>query len=209
MANNNHLAPKFSGGQVYYTSLIILSKSGPNRSSSSRENVKKTKFSVTVLALLRSRKKSRGPFQVHLYFCQIMSFQANIRYLICFGFGRWYRQLKGCIFTVWGRCYEDVGSLLWGCGDRYYNCLDIVGYGQCTDLKSPTGIRLNIMHSLPHIRWYIAKFKQVLCWLGPYHVEYTPSRLIWEVKQRRAWLVLAWVTGWEYHVFKPLKFFFT
>ena len=32
MANNNHLAPKFSGGQVYYTSLIILSKSGPNRS---------------------------------------------------------------------------------------------------------------------------------------------------------------------------------
>ena len=132
-----------------------------------------------------------------------MSFQANIRYLICFGFGRWYRQLKGCIFTVWGRCYEDVGSLLWGCGDRYYNCLDIVGYGQCTDLKSPTGIRLNIMHSLPHIRWYIAKFKQDLCWLGPYHVEYTPSRLIWEVKQRRAWLVLAWVTGWEYHVFKP------
>ena len=44
VANNNHLAQKFSGGQVYYTSLIILSKSGPNRSSSSRENVKKPKF---------------------------------------------------------------------------------------------------------------------------------------------------------------------
>ena len=41
VANNNHLAPKFSAGQVYYTSLIILSKSGPNRSSSSRENAKK------------------------------------------------------------------------------------------------------------------------------------------------------------------------
>ena len=50
---------------------------------------------------------------------------------------------------------------------------------------------------------YIAGFKQHDEWLGPYHVEYTPSRPIWEVKQRRAWLVLAWVTGWEYHVFKP------
>ena len=47
-------------------------------------------------------------------------------------------------------------------------------------------------------------FKTSISRLGPYHVEYTPSRPIWEVKQRRAWLVLAWVTGWEYHVFKPL-----
>ena len=39
--------------------------------------------------------------------------------------------------------------------------------------------------------------------LGPYHVERTPSRPIWEVKQRRARLVLAWVTGWEYRVPKP------
>ena len=53
VANNNHLAPKFSSGEVYYTSLIILSKSGPNRFSSSRENAKKTQFSVTVLALSR------------------------------------------------------------------------------------------------------------------------------------------------------------
>ena len=36
--------------------------------------------------------------------------------------------------------------------------------------------------------------------LRPYHVEYTRSRLISEVKQRRARLVLAWVTGWEYRV---------
>lgn len=34
----------------------------------------------------------------------------------------------------------------------------------------------------------------------PYHVEYTGSRLITEVKQHRARLVLAWVTGWEYRV---------
>ena len=39
--------------------------------------------------------------------------------------------------------------------------------------------------------------------LGPHHAEHTPSRPIWEVKQRRARLVLAWVTGWEYRVSKP------
>ena len=47
-------------------------------------------------------------------------------------------------------------------------------------------------------------FKTSISRLGPYHVEYTPSRPIWEVKQRRARLVLAWVTGWEYRVLKPL-----
>ena len=36
--------------------------------------------------------------------------------------------------------------------------------------------------------------------LRPYHVEYTSSRLITEVKQRRAQLVLGWVTAWEYWV---------
>ncbi|CAF2162185.1 unnamed protein product, partial [Rotaria magnacalcarata] len=34
----------------------------------------------------------------------------------------------------------------------------------------------------------------------PYHVEYTSSRPITEVKQRRARLVLGWVTAWEYRV---------
>ena len=34
----------------------------------------------------------------------------------------------------------------------------------------------------------------------PYHVESTGSRPITEVKLRRAGLVLAWVTGWEYPV---------
>ena len=37
--------------------------------------------------------------------------------------------------------------------------------------------------------------------LGPYHVESTGSRPITEVKQRRARLVLGWVTAWEYRVF--------
>ena len=36
--------------------------------------------------------------------------------------------------------------------------------------------------------------------LRPYHVEYTGSRLITEVKQRRARLVLGWVTAWESRV---------
>ena len=36
--------------------------------------------------------------------------------------------------------------------------------------------------------------------LRPYHVEYTSSRPITEAKQRWAWLVLGWVTAWEYQV---------
>ena len=36
--------------------------------------------------------------------------------------------------------------------------------------------------------------------LRPYHVENTSSRLIPEVKQRRAASVLGWVTAWEYAV---------
>ena len=38
------------------------------------------------------------------------------------------------------------------------------------------------------------------CRLRPYHVESTGSRPITEVKQRRARLVLGWVTAWEYRV---------
>jgi hypothetical protein len=38
------------------------------------------------------------------------------------------------------------------------------------------------------------------CRLRPYHVENTGSRPITEVKQRRARLVLGWVTAWEYRV---------
>ena len=40
--------------------------------------------------------------------------------------------------------------------------------------------------------------KRINSRLRPYHVEYTRSRPISEVKLRRAQLVLTWVTGWEY-----------
>ena len=36
--------------------------------------------------------------------------------------------------------------------------------------------------------------------LRPYHPEHTRSRLISEVKQGWAWLVLGWETAWEYQV---------
>ena len=36
--------------------------------------------------------------------------------------------------------------------------------------------------------------------LRPYYAESTGSRPITEVKQRRARLVLGWVTAWEYRV---------
>ena len=41
----------------------------------------------------------------------------------------------------------------------------------------------------------------------PYHAEYTGSRPITEVKQRRARLVLGWVTAWEHRVLLALYFF--
>ena len=40
----------------------------------------------------------------------------------------------------------------------------------------------------------------------PYHVEYTSSRPITEVKQHWAWLVLGWVTAWEPQVLLPFLF---
>ena len=44
------------------------------------------------------------------------------------------------------------------------------------------------------------EFEAIDLRLRPYHVEYTSSRPITEVKQRRARLVLGWVTAWEYRV---------
>ena len=45
----------------------------------------------------------------------------------------------------------------------------------------------------------IRYLRSVQC-LRPYHVEHTGSRPITEVKQRRARLVLGWVTAWESQV---------
>ena len=42
----------------------------------------------------------------------------------------------------------------------------------------------------------------------PYHVESTGSRPITEDKQRRAWLVLGWVTAWEHRVLLASTFYF-
>ena len=42
----------------------------------------------------------------------------------------------------------------------------------------------------------------------PYHAEYTSSRPITEVKQRRAQSVLGWVTAWEHWVLLALLFLF-
>mgnify|MGYP003465700716 FL=1 len=53
-----------------------------------------------------------------------------------------------------------------------------------------------------HDQWEIIE-KHLICYglcLRPYHVESTGSRPITEVKQRRARLVLGWVTAWEYRV---------
>ena len=50
---------------------------------------------------------------------------------------------------------------------------------------------------VPSLNQWFASY--AIC-LRPYHVENTSSRLITEVKQRRARLVLGWVTAWESRV---------
>ena len=66
--------------------------------------------------------------------------------------------------------------------------------------------------------WRVCTFKVykrtflAVCRQRPYHVESTGSRPITEVKQRRARLVLGWVTAWEHQVllatFFSFSFFF-
>ena len=51
------------------------------------------------------------------------------------------------------------------------------------------------------------ELKKHLYCLRPYHVENTGSRPISEVKQRRAWLVLRWVTTWEPQVLLAFAIF--
>ena len=51
------------------------------------------------------------------------------------------------------------------------------------------------MHAVSHILQKHVNVK-VSC-LRPYHAESTGSRPITEVNQRRAGLVLGWVTAWE------------
>ena len=59
-----------------------------------------------------------------------------------------------------------------------------------------------------HVPYHQVEFVRSFYRLRPYHVECTGSRLITEVKQRRARLVLGWVTAWEHRVQLAHLFFF-
>ena len=59
-----------------------------------------------------------------------------------------------------------------------------------------------------HFMLYIFVRKKYDSCQRPYHIEHTSSRPITEVKQRRAWLVLGWVTAWEHHVLQTHLFHF-
>ena len=54
--------------------------------------------------------------------------------------------------------------------------------------------------TLVHVIRLHERYISSVCCQRPYHVESTGSRPITEVKQRRAWLVLGWVTAWEHRV---------
>ncbi len=69
-----------------------------------------------------------------------------------------------------------------------------------TELRKKTLSRMNkITDDFMEIMNRVNETNYHKC-LRPYHVEYTSSRPITEVKQRRARLVLGWVTAWEYRV---------
>ena len=64
-------------------------------------------------------------------------------------------------------------------------------------------VSLFFLHSPPYKHYFSLIYRQ-----RPYHVESTGSRPITEVKQRRARLVLGWVTAWEHRVLLATIFFF-
>ena len=67
---------------------------------------------------------------------------------------------------------------------------------------------LSLFFSPPLHPFLYKRYFSRLCRQRPYHVESTGSRPITEVKQRRARLVLGWVTAWEHRVLLATFFSF-
>lgn len=57
-------------------------------------------------------------------------------------------------------------------------------------IKKPNGLNLKMIFF--YLLFSFDTFRQ-----GSYHLEYTPSRPIWQVKQGKAQLVLGSETSWE------------
>jgi hypothetical protein len=73
---------------------------------------------------------------------------------------------------------------------------------RCCSERYSCGFTVRLGYVLRSWNLYLfRKYKFSLTYrLRPYHVEHAGSRLITEAKQRRAWLVLGWVTAWEHRV---------
>ena len=134
--------------------------------------------------------------------CSICSYQLNIWYVPHRGTSilNWFLALGGdtgaCSgsSTGWPGIAVPPGSAHspWG---------DIISIQKSTNSQPLTLCRCSsaLFFSLVE-RCPYKPFSNYTNCLRPYHVENTSSRLITEVKQRRAWLVLGWVTAWEYQV---------
>ena len=108
-------------------------------------------------------------------------------------------------FRVWGAFIENSTIYLRLSVDSYQKTitLHLASYWHCRLLLCKFGM------STGHSIYFSISMFQTKIWLVdwtlsscllPYHVEYTSSRLITEVKQHWAELVLGWVTAWEYSV---------
>jgi hypothetical protein len=102
----------------------------------------------------------------------------------------WYRQTASMCTSIWihtGRNRHRTFSAWRGSNEKRR--------------RKETGSKVALCPFGSLLLFYIYKAqKDSFKCLRPYHVENTGSRPITEVKQRRARLVLGWVTAWEYRV---------
>ena len=89
------------------------------------------------------------------------------------------------------------------CKSNYYYFMSSLS----VSLKKP--VIVFTVYLTPHV-YFQSKYVNFYFWLSVAngHVESTGSRPITEVKQRRARLVLGWVTSWEHRVLLATFFFF-
>ena len=104
----------------------------------------------------------------------------------------WLRPLIFCLKVQTKACW-DLSSFVWKYRQRHAKTFHLLS----------ESTRHGKTWLIPFLESYASLFNchssMGEC-LRPYHVENTSSRLIPEVKQRRAASVLGWVTAWEYAV---------
>ena len=112
------------------------------------------------------------------------------RFVICRGRKKWFKIWS---LGVYGKLRKKWGQCSWNFTFLSITARDIWVASLCTKSEN-----FKLFSSWIIFIWSKHHFNQI--WSKSYHVEHTSSRLITEVKQHWAELVLGWVTAWEYSV---------